>query len=158
MFKIAKLEKVDNEKVTIEYVTQQHCAYDNGKKILDESFKTLSFGISGVDYSLSFDLNCRVEKLLEIPMNETIEFNKYIFGGETWLNIKGMNSIEPQIDVKITRYLKNRFIIFLTFYTEYSYDDEDYSGMIEFTFNLDDYLMNLDGENRTIHRSLNPTL
>lgn len=44
------------------------------------------------------------------------------------------------MDIKITRYLKNRFIIFLTFYTDYSYDENDYSGMIEFTFNLDDYL------------------
>lgn len=148
MFKVAKLEKVNNEKVTIEYVAQQHCAYDNGKKILDESFKTLSFDVFGDDYSLSFDLNCRLEKLLEIPMNETIDFNEYVFGGETWLNIRGMNGVEPQINVKITRYLKKKFIIFLTFYTDYSYDDEDYSGMIEFTFNLDDYLTNLDGGNK----------
>lgn len=145
MFKVAKLEKVDNEKVTIEYVNQQHCAYDNGKKVLNESFKTLSFDISGDNYSLSFDLNCRLEKLLEIPMSETIDFSDYIFGGETWLNIRGMNGVEPQIDIKITRYLKNRFIVFLTFYTEYSYDDSDYSGMIEFTFNLDDYLKDLGG-------------
>lgn len=145
MFKVAKLEKVDNEKVTITYVTQQHCAYNKGKKVLDESFKTLSFDISSDDYSLSFDLNCRLEELLEIPNNETIDFNNYIFSGETWLNIRGMNGVEPQIDVKITRYLKNKFIIFLTFYTEYSYDDENYSGLIEFTFNLDDYLINLGG-------------
>ena len=148
MFKVAKLEKVDNEQVTIEYVTQQQCAYDNGKKVLDESFKTLSFDVSGDDYSLSFDLNCRLEKLLEIPINETIDFDEYVFGGETWLNIRGMNGVEPQINVKITRYLKNKYIIFLTFYTDYSYDDEDYSGMIEFTFNLDDYLTNLDGGNK----------
>jgi len=148
MFKVAKLEKVNNEIVTIDFVTQQKCAYDNGKKVLDESFKTLSFDVSGDDYSLSFDLNCRLEKLLEIPMNETIDFNDYIFGGETWLNIKGMNGVEPQINVKITRYLKNKFIVFLTFYTDYSYDDEDYSGMIEFTFNLDDYLIDLDGGNK----------
>lgn len=147
MFKVAKLEKVNNEVVTIKFVTQQHCAYDNGKKVLDESFKTLSFDISGDDYSFSFDLDCRLEKLLEIPMNETIDFNDYIFGGETWLNVKEMNGVEPQINVKITRYLKNKFIIFLTFYTDYSYDDEDYSGMIEFTFNLDDYLIDLDGGN-----------
>jgi len=140
MFKVAKLEKVDNEVITINFVSQQECSYDNGKKISEEVFKTLSFDITGSDYSFSFDLNCRIDKLLEIPMNETIDFNEYIFGGETWLNIRGMNGVEPQIDVKITRYLKNKYIVFLTFYTEYSYDDEDYSGMIEFTFNLDDYL------------------
>ena len=44
------------------------------------------------------------------------------------------------MNIKITRYLKNRFIVFLTFYTDYSYDEKDYSGVIEFTFNLDDYL------------------
>ena len=47
---------------------------------------------------------------------------------------------EKLIDIKITRYLKNKFIIFLTFFTDYSYDENDYSGMAEFTFNLDDYL------------------
>ena len=50
MFKVAKLEKVNNEKVTIDFVTQQHCAYDNGKKTSEESFKTLSFDVSGDDY------------------------------------------------------------------------------------------------------------
>ena len=44
------------------------------------------------------------------------------------------------MDIKITRYLKNKFIIFLTFFTDYSYDENDYAGMAEFTFNLDDYL------------------
>lgn len=140
MFKIGKLEKVNNEKVTIDYVTQQKYAFNNGEKPSLETFKTLSFDITGDDYSLSFDLNCRLEKLLEIPNNETIDFSDYLFGGETWLNIKGANGVEPQMSIKKTRYLKNKFIIYLIFYTEYSYDDEDYSGMIEFTFNLDDYL------------------
>ena len=119
--------------------------YENGKKVSHESFKTLSLDISGDDYSFDFDLNCKLEKLLEIPINETIDFKDYIFGGETWLNVKGLNGVEPEMDIKITRYLKNRFIIFLTFYTDYSYDENDYSGMIEFTFNLDDYL---GGENK----------
>lgn len=140
MFKIAKLEKVNNEKVSISLATQEQSKYENGKNVSFEAFKTLSFDISGDDYSFGFDLNCKLEKLLEIPMNETIDLKDYIFGGETWLNIRGLNGVEPQMDIKITRYLKNRFIIFLTFYTDYSYDDEDYSGMIEFTFNLDDYL------------------
>ena len=75
-------------------------------------------------------------------MSETISFNEYIFKSETWLNIKNSNGVQPEIDVKITRYLKNKFVIFLTFYTEYSYDDNVYSGMIEFTFDLNDYLNN----------------
>ena len=142
MFKIAKLENVKDEKITINFVTQQNCSYNDGKKVKDEMFKTLSFDISGADYSFSFDLNCKLEKLLEIPINETINFKDYIFDGETWLNIRNLNGIEPEINIKITRYLKNRFIIFLTFYTNYSYDEKDYCGMIEFTFNLDDYLSN----------------
>ena len=141
MFKIAKLEKVNNENITIDYITQQRCGYELGKKIKDETFKTLTFDISGDNYSFSFTLNCKIEKFLEIPMNETIDFKDYIFEGETWLNVRGLNGIVPEMDIKITRYLKNKFIIFLTFYTDcYSYDENDYSGTIEFTFNLDDYL------------------
>ena len=69
-----------------------------------------------------------------------IDFNKYLLDGETWLNIKGLNGVEPQIDIKISRYLKTKFVIFLTFYTDYSYDDNDYSGMSEITFDLKNYL------------------
>ncbi len=140
MFKIAKLEKVKNEKVSISLATQEETKFDNGKKTSFEAFKTLTFDVSGDNYSFGFDLNCKLEKLLEIPMNETIDFKDYIFGGETWLNVRDLNGVEPIMDIKITRYLKNKFIIYLTFYTDYSYDENDYSGMIEFTFNLDDYL------------------
>ena len=142
MFKVAKLENVNNEKVSISLVTQEEAKFDNGKKTSFEAFKTLTFDVSSDNYSLGFDLNCRLEKLLEIPMNETIDFKDYIFDGETWLNVNGLNGVEPQMNINITRYLKNKYIIFLTFYTDYSYDDNDYSGMIEFTFNLDDYLDN----------------
>lgn len=140
MFKIAKLEKVNNEKVSINLITYEQSKYENGEKILTEIVKTLSFDISGDNYSFGFDLNCKLEELLEIPMNEIIDFKDYIFDGETWFNVKDLNGIEPLMDIKITRYLKNKFIIFLTFFTDYSYDENDYSGMAEFTFNLDDYL------------------
>lgn len=140
MFKIAKLEKVNNEKVSINLITYEQSKYENGEKILTEIVKTLSFDISGDNYSFGFDLNCKLEKLLELPMNEIIDFKDYILDGETWFNVKDLNGIEPLMDIKITRYLKNKFIIFLTFFTDYSYDENDYSGMAEFTFNLDDYL------------------
>lgn len=140
MFKIAKLEKVNNEKVSINLITYEQSKYENGEKILTEIVKTLSFDISGDNYSFGFDLNCKLEKLLELPMNKIIDFKDYIFDGETWFNVKDLNGIEPLMDIKITRYLKNKFIIFLTFFTDYSYDENDYSGMAEFTFNLDDYL------------------
>lgn len=142
MFKIAKLEKVKNETVSIELFTQEINKYENGKKVLSENFKSLSFNISGDDYLLSFSLNCKLEKLLEIPMNEMIDFNNYILG-ETYLEIHGIADLNINMDIKITRYLKNKFVIFLTFFTDYTLeDDQDYSGMIEITFNLDDYLEN----------------
>lgn len=140
MFKIAKLEKVNNEKVSINLIIYEQSKYEKGEKILTEIVKTLSFDISGDNYSFGFDLNCKLEKLLELPMNEIIDFKDYIFDGETWFNVKDLNGIEPLMDIKITRYLKNKFIIFLTFFTDYSYDENDYSGMAEFTFNLNDYL------------------
>ena len=140
MFKIAKLEKVNNEKIEINYITQEEYKYENGKSNLYDYFKPLSFNILGEDYSFSFDLNCKLEKLLEIPFSEITDFNKYIVQGETWLNIKDFNGIEPEVDIKITRYLKNKFAIYIKFYTSLSYDNDDYSGVIEFSFDLDDYL------------------
>ena len=57
-------------------------------------------------------------------MNKTINFKDYIFEGETHLNITDLNEYEePEINIKITRYLKNRFIIFLTFFTDYYSND-----------------------------------
>lgn len=41
MFKIGKLENVKNEVVTINIITQTECYFDNGKKVKEESFKTL---------------------------------------------------------------------------------------------------------------------
>ena len=112
MFKIAKLEKVNNEKVSINLITYEQSKYENGEKILTEIVKTLSFDISGDNYSFGFDLNCKLEKLLELPMNEIIDFKDYIFDGETWFNVKDLNGIEPLMDIKITRYIN-----LLLFYT-----------------------------------------
>lgn len=140
MFKVGKLKNVNNEQVNINLVTEEKNNYKTGKKISPEIFKTLSFNISGDGYSFEFSLNCRLERLLEIPMNKTVDFKDYILLGGSYLNIEGLNSIDPQMNIVITRYLKNRFIIFLTFYTECSYDKSDYSGKIEIVFNLDDYL------------------
>ena len=50
MFKIAKLEQVNNEKVSINFILQEKNNYDNGKNIKDERFKTLSFKVSGNNY------------------------------------------------------------------------------------------------------------
>jgi len=141
MFKIAKLEKAEKERMSICLVKQECWEAGEGKT---DVFDTLSFNIDAtvnkIDYSFSFDLNCRPEKLLEIPNGKEIDFQDYIFDGETFININNLNGIEPQMNISITRYLNNRFSIFLTFYTDYSYDDNEYSGEIEISFNLDDYI------------------
>lgn len=140
MFKLGKLKNISNENVKVNLVTQEKNKYKDGKRMPSEVFKTLSFNVSGDDYSFEFSLNCKLEKLLEIPMDKTVDFKDYILLGGSYLNIKGLNSIDPQMNIVITRYLKNKFIIFLTFYTEYGCDKSDYFGKIEIVFNLDDYL------------------
>lgn len=139
MFKIGQIKNVDNEKLDICFVTHENCRFENGKTVSEE-IKTLAFEISGKDYVFSFELNCKLEELLNIQMKDQVDFSSYVLGGEIWLNIRGLNGINPEIDIKATRYLKNRFIILITFFTDYSYDNNDYAGMIEFSFNLDDYL------------------
>lgn len=133
MFQIAKLENVDNESIDIYLIKREQNKYVNGKNI-KEIFKTLSFNITGTNYSFKFDLNCKLEKLLEVPPNETTNFTNYISVGDTLLN----NMIDPEINATITRYLENKFIVFLTFYTTYNKDN--YSGIIEFDFDLNNYL------------------
>lgn len=133
MFQIAKLENVDNESIDIYLIKREQNKYVNGKNI-KEIFKTLSFNITGTNYSFKFDLNCKLEKLLEVPLNETTNFTNYISVGDTLLN----NMIDPEINATITRYLENKFIVFLTFYTTYNKDN--YSGIIEFDFDLNNYL------------------
>ena len=141
MFRVSKLEDTKNEKVDIELFTMNQIGYENGKKVRDESFKTLSFCVYDDNYSFSFELKCRLEKLLEIPMNKTIDFSDYLFSGETFFSAGDSNVTEPVTNIKITRYMKNEFIILISFYTDYYVDDDnDYSGVIEFTFDLDDYL------------------
>lgn len=133
MFKVAKLNSVGNERLNIQLLKQDRTSYQDGKKISFDNYKTLSFTISGDDYSFSFDLDCRLEKLLEIPINETINFKKWILNGSTEFNVKGVSIINPQFEIKANRYLENKFIINLTFNTE------DYAGVIEFSFDLDNY-------------------
>lgn len=140
MFKVAKLEDVKNEKVNINLITYKQYEF---KKGVCKNFNTLSFDIFGDNYSFEFELNCKLNKLLEIPMNKTLNFKDYILESETCLSVFDC-LIEPELDIKITRYLKNKFIILLTFYTCNNHDN--YSGVIEFTFNLDDYL-NIDENN-----------
>lgn len=141
MFKIGKLENVKDENIDIKLVTQEQVKYRKGKKSSLETFKTLSFVIESEEYSFSFCLNTKLETLLKIPLCESIDFKDYICHGETGLNIKELGNIEPEINIKVIRYLKNKFIIYIVFYTDYRLaGKDDYSGMIEFEFDLDNYL------------------
>ena len=137
MFKDNKLEQLKEEKVTIDYVT--HEIHEYNPKIV-ESFKTLSFTIEGtLDnklYALSFDLNCRLEELLKLPECETIDFKEYILESETQFYYNGITDLEPQMKIRVNRWIKNKFLIMIYFYSS----DDEYSGVIEFDFNLDDYL------------------
>lgn len=141
MFKVNKLKEVKKEKIEINFVTQQETICENGKSKKIDEFKTLSFFISGnIDnelYSLSFDLNCKLEELLKIPKYETIDFRNYILDGETFFNINDDNNgVKPEkFNIKITRYLKNKYVIYIDFIAE-----EKYSGIIEIDFDLDKYI------------------
>lgn len=134
MFKIGKLEQVSDEKVSIEAVTYKTYYFDN-KKYKD--CKTLSFEVTGNNYSISFDLKCEMKELLNLPLLETIDFSKYLNEGETFFNVDDNNGINPIMNITINRYMKNKYVIFISFYTE---NDDNYGGIVEFSFDLDDYL------------------
>ncbi len=137
MFKIAKLVNLDNEKITIDYITNK--VYDVKNKS-EYEYQTLTFDIEGnldeLKFSFSFDLNCETKELLKLEKNESIDFKKYLMSGETFVHLNSKNiDIDPELDIRIIRYLKNKFVINIRFIT---YDD--YVGTIEFSFNLDDYI------------------
>lgn len=137
MFKLAKLENIGNEKVDINLITLE----EKKESHQSISFETLTFAISSDDYTFFFTLNCQLDKLLEIPLNETINFKDYVLESDYYLEVEGIADFDIKMDIKITRYLRNKFVIFLTFFTDYTKEQDDiHAGMIEFSFNLDDYL------------------
>ena len=132
MFKIGKLEQVSDEKVSIEVIT--YTKYYDKKS---EEYQTLSFEVTGNNYSISFDLKCEMKELLNLPLLETIDFSKYLNEGETFFNVDDNNGKNPIMNITINRYMKNKYVIFISFYTE---NDDNYGGIVEFSFDLDDYL------------------
>ena len=138
MFKIGKLEKLENEEIRIDTVSINH--YDMIKK-KQETFDTLEFNIKGnikkEEYHFSFCLNCKPEKLLEITDAKRVDFKDYILQGETYLTINGITDIDPVTDIHIIRCYRDRFAINIDFYTSVSIDDI-YSGQIELDLNLDE--------------------
>ncbi len=142
MFRVNKLKSISNEKVNIFFIT--HESY-NIKDKTSNSFKTLSFNIEGNInkdvYSFNFDLNCKLEELLNIEDSKPIDFKKYVFDNEVYLTINGIAYLDPVYYITVCRYLNNKFIVDIDFYSQFIDNKNDiYSGMIEFEFDLDDYL------------------
>lgn len=135
MFKISKLEARENEKVNI-YLSE--LIENNIKTNSNLKYNVLNFEISDKNYSFEFMIDYKINEYLNLPYGETIIFNDYVV--ETWLNVNDLNGVEPIVDVKITRYIDNKFIMFVVFYTEFNYKEDDYAGMIEVVFNLDEYI------------------
>lgn len=130
MFKIAKLEKMENEKV----------------KIINNN-TYISFDIEGTinneEYSFSFSLNCGKEELNELVQSKEIDFNKYILPGETYLNVNGIQYINPMTDftydIKICGWLQSKYIVNISFFSDEDIQNDNiYSGKIEFEFDIDD--------------------
>ena len=144
MFKIGKLNKIENEKLEVETIHQTQ--YNYQEKTQDE-FDTLEFNIKGNieedHYLFSFCLNCRPEKLLEITDEKRVDFKDYILQGETYLTINGITDIDPVINIYIIRCYRDRFAINIDFYTRTSIDDT-YSGQIELDLNLDECIKKLN--------------
>lgn len=142
MFKVNKLIKSKDEKLEISYINNDVYKPKEG---LRDSFKSLYFDFTGKidedEYNLTFALNCRNEVLLDFPMNEQIDLKKYILIGETFFYINDEYDISPEMDIVIMRYLKNNYIIHIKLNANVGNRFESYAAIIEFEFNLDDYLI-----------------
>lgn len=144
MFKIGKLNNTSNENVKI--TSSKLEVIKAGVGVVGYKLG-LSFDITGESdnnkYSFGFDLSCYPEDLLTLNVSKTIDFNNYkntsdINIGEAFFNFNDENGVEPdELSIKISKYINNRYLVYITFLVE------DYSSVIEFDFNLDDYLKDL---------------
>lgn len=142
MFKVNKLIDSKEEKLEISHLNNE--IYIPKEKIRD-SYKVLYFDYTGKinedEYNLTFALNCRNEVLLDFPMNEQIDLKKYILCGETFFYVNDEYDIDPEMDIVIMRYLKNNYIIHIKLNANVGNRFGSYAAIIEFEFNLDDYLI-----------------
>ena len=133
MFKVGKLSDIDDIKISINNIS--HTVYKDDNNI---TYDTLSFDISNDIYTFSFDLNCKSEELLNIEEGKTIDFKKYLFDSETMFTYKGITDLEPKYDITINRYMNNKYVVLANIFS--NINDDIYSSIIEFDFNLDDYI------------------
>lgn len=150
MFKIGKLNNTSNENVKITSSKLEVIKAGVGVVGVVGYKLGLSFDITGEfdnnKYSFGFDLSCYPEDLLTLNVSKTIDFNNYkntsdkFNIGEAFFNFNDENGVEPdELSIKISKYINNRYLVYITFLVE------DYSSVIEFDFNLDDYLKDLGG-------------
>ena len=140
MFKVGEIKQVSNEKVIIKPVEYEKGHFENGKTNY-EMIRTLTFKITGDDYSFEFMMRKELTSLLDIPMNEQVDFKDYLFMGETFFNVKNETScIDPDMDIKIYRYLENSYEITIHCYPYESDSTMNYSGFIQFSFDLNEFL------------------
>lgn len=137
MFKVGKLEDINNIEVSIDTVSQTIYSVSDDKHI---KYDTLSFNIGNDIYSFSFNLNCRLEELLNIEEGKTIDFKKYIFSGETMFTYNGITDIDPKYDITINRYMNNKYVVLANVFADTK--EGIFSSIIEFDFNLDEYIKN----------------
>ena len=135
MFKVGKLEDIDNVEVSIDTVSQTIYTPSDDNHI---KYDTLSFSIGNDIYNFSFDLNCKPEELLNIEEGKTIDFKKYIFSGETMFTYNDITDIDPKYDITINRYMNNKYVILANVFADTN--EGIYSAIIEFDFNLDEYI------------------
>ena len=142
MFKANKLIESKDEKLEISYINND---YYNPKEGIKDSYKSLYFDftskINDDEYNLTFALNCKNEVLLDFPMNEQIDLKKYLLSGETFFYVNDEYDISPEMNIIIMRYLKNNYIIHIKLNANTGNKYESYAAIIEFEFNLDDYLI-----------------
>lgn len=140
MFKVGKIKQISNEEVIIKPSSFEKGNFNDGKATYS-TVKTLDFEIKGDDYSFSFELSKSIDDLLNIPMGEKTDFKDYLFQGETFFTVNGEKSyMDPDMDIKIYRYLENSYEITIHFNSDELNIKEEYSGYIQFDFDLNDFL------------------
>ena len=142
MFRFNKIEEL-KEQVTIEkFKNEIH--HVKTKEI--SYYDSLSFDIDSEydnhQISISFDLNCPLKDLLNLEAYKTIDFDSYIEGSELFFTIDGKMGFVTNYHSKITRWIKNKYIIEICFITELNSDTNPYhfAGELEIDLNLDNYL------------------
>ena len=143
MFKIGELQNTNNEKIIIE--KHQVESYDvNTKKTT--YCNTLSFLISGIienkEFSYYFELDEDINNLLKFNKLEKINVNNKVT--DIMFNLNDKNAIEPNINnIYFTKYINNKFNVVIYFIAENFENniiEDKYSGVIEFDFDLDNYI------------------